>query len=341
METLDFTSGNSFDETTLDLQEDEFEDYSKFQEFVREKYFYVDNNSKEKEYFVGSNIKAVHWGQLKLFLSEFFVFIYHLDDDVKDVLYIGAANGSHIVVLSDLFPDITFHLYDSGTFDKRLYKLKNIKIIKKYFSNEELEKWKKINKKIFLISDIRSLNYSSHSMKVNKTIENENSVWGDMKLQEKWVEALNPAVSLLKFRLPFAYDFELKKGKTRKYLDGKVCFQVYNKPTSSETRLLIKKGISYKNWDILEYERKLFYHNSVTRNKIKFINPINGKKEEIYPEMGLFNDFDSTYFTVLVIDFLRKKDEDLSLKNVKKFLNKIINNINPWNVNLNHRRAGF
>ena len=42
METLDFTSGNSFDETTLDLQEDEFEDYSKFQEFVG-----VVNNSQK------------------------------------------------------------------------------------------------------------------------------------------------------------------------------------------------------------------------------------------------------------------------------------------------------
>jgi hypothetical protein len=342
MVDLDFSQGNSFDELLLDLDENKNEDYSKYIEFIKEKYFYLDENSGEKDYTPSAKLKNVHWGQLKLFLSEFFVFIYDLEEDVRDILYIGAANGSHIKVLAEFFKEYTFHLYDSGTFYPGLYKIKNIKIYKKYFSNTDLENWKKINKKIFLISDIRTLTYhtTNYSKGDHDTKKNEDTVWGDMKLQEKWVEQLNPSVALLKFRLPFAYDFALKKGKFKKYLDGRVCFQVYQKPSSSETRLLVK-GVSYKDWDILEYEKKCFYHNSVMRNKFKFLNPINGKKEEIFPEKGLFNDYDSTYFTVLVIDFIKKIKQTPTEKNVKKLINYIIENCTPGDISLNYKRAGF
>lgn len=340
MSQFDFTRGNSFDLEKLNLQGADKENYEKYVEFEREKNFYLTQHSGEMEYDVTSILNNIHWGQLKLFLSEFFAIIHHMDEDVKNILYVGGANGSHIFVLAELFEDLNFHLYDTERFDKRLYRLKNVKIYKKYFDDKELQIWKKKGK-IFFISDIRTLTYDPGTQTDEVRIKNEESVWNDMKLQESWIKKLRPSLSLIKFRLPFAYDFILKEGRTRNYLNGDVCFQVYNKPTSSETRLLVK-DVSFKDWDIVEYERKMYYHNCVTRNKRKFLNPFNSRPVEIYPSKGLFNDFDSTYFTILVMDFIRNYTPDEPTeKNTKIYLNRILNNITARKIDLNSKRAGF
>ncbi len=340
MTSIDFTEGNSFNLEKLDLRCSDKENYEKYIEFERDNNFYLSTHSGEMEYDVTSVLNNVHWGQLKLFLSEFFAIIHHMDEDVKNILYVGGANGSHVYVLSELFEDLNFHLYDSERFDKRLYGVKNVRIYKKYFDDKELERWKKRGK-IFFISDIRTLTYDPGTQTDEVRVKNEESVWNDMKLQESWIKKLRPSLSLIKFRLPFAYDFVLKEGRVRNYLNGDVCFQVYNKPTSSETRLLVK-DISFKDWDIVEYERKLYYHNCITRNKRKFLNPFNSTSKEIYPSRGLFNDFDSTYFTVLVMDFVRKyTDEDPTEKNTKSILDFILDNITSRKIDLNSKRAGF
>ena len=340
MTSFDFSGGNSFDLEKLNLQGSDREDYEKYIEFDRDSNFYLNDHSGEMEYDITSILNNIHWGQLKLFLSEFFAIIHHLDDDVKNILYVGGANGSHIHVLADLFEDLSFHLYDSMRFDKRLYGMKNVRIYKKYFDDKELQRWKKRGK-IFFISDIRDCSYNPDTQTNEGRIKNEESVWNDMKLQESWIKDLRPSLSLIKFRLPYANEFNLREGRMRNYLNGDVCFQVYNKPTSSETRLLVK-DISFKDWDILDYERKLYYHNYITRNKRKFLNPLTSKPEEIYPEKGLFNDFDSTYFTILVMDFIRKyTDSEPTEENTKIIITDILKNISPREKNLNSKRAGF
>ena len=142
MTSLDFTGGNSFDLEKLQLQGSDKDDYEKYIEFEKDKNFYLNEHSREMDYDVTSILNNIHWGQLKLFLSEFFAIIHHLDEDVKNVLYVGGANGSHIYVLADLFEDLNFHLYDSMRFDRRLYGMKNVRIYKRYFDDKELEKWK-------------------------------------------------------------------------------------------------------------------------------------------------------------------------------------------------------
>ena len=144
----------------------------------------------------------------------------------------------------------------------------------------------------------------------------------------------------MKFRLPFAYDFVLEEGRERKYLDGKVCFQTYNKPTSSESRLLIQ-GLEERNWDIIDYERKMYYHNCVTRNKKKFLNPINNSKRGIYPTKGLFNDYDSTCLTVLVIEYIKRTSGNVTEREIKSKIDFILDNLSSRRLNLNFKRAGF
>ena len=146
MSDFDFSKGNSF-ESKIEKESKETEDFYDYKIFEKERYFYMDENTGELDYDPNSILKNIHWGQLKLFMSELFALTYHTDDDLKDFLYIGAAPGSHIYVLAEFFTDITFHLYDSRKFDQRLYKMKNIKINKRYFDEKDIKYWE--SKKIF------------------------------------------------------------------------------------------------------------------------------------------------------------------------------------------------
>ena len=344
---MDLSQGNSFPVDSLKIKR--YQQTSlKIKQFQKERYFYFQDNDKEIPYDYNKILVNVHWGQLKLFMSEFFTFIYHLnpeelssplgEDEKLHILYIGAAPGDHIYVLAQLFDDYHYHLYDTQKFDGRLGELSNVTIYPKYFDDIELEKWKKKDRCV-LISDIRTLSYNPGGFSKDSQRINEESVWSDMQLQQKWVEELNPHMSLLKFRLPFAYDFILKEGKTRKYLSGMVLRQVYNKPTSSETRLLVS-DLEKRDWDIVAYERKLAYHNDKVRTS-KFLNPINESERPVYKEKGLLNDFDSTYFGVLVMDFLTGMGEIANEENVRNIMDFIVDNMSSKKSNLLSKRAGF
>lgn len=295
--------------------------------FDKKLHYVIGDHTEEKIYKRGANLNNTHWGQLKLFTSELLFLTHYYDsDEISDLIYIGAASGEHLNVLSKLFPSLTFHLFDSGEFSKDLYNISNIVINNRYFDNSDIEEWK--NKKCILISDIRTLTYDSSKTNVDDMKSNEDIVWQDMQLQRTWVNEIKPLYSLLKFRLPYAEDFEIKKGKTRDYLDGIVYTQAFCKPSSSETRLCVfGKQITDRKWDILSYERKLFHHNSVIRSKHLFENPIDKEKRFIYPELGLYNDFDSVHLTNVVIDYMKKINITITKDTTKNILKFILDNI--------------
>ena len=217
-----------------------------------------------------------------------------------------------------------------------MYNISNIKINKRYFEQTDVDYWKK--HKCLLVSDIRTLTYDSSKTNIEDMKKNEDTVWSDMSLQRKWVEEIKPLYSLLKFRLPYAENFELDKGKTRNYLDGIVYTQAFCKSSSSETRLCVfGKQITGRDWDITSYERKLFHHNFVNRSKMLYENPIDKEKRFVYPELGLYNDFDSVYFTHVVIDYMKKINMNITKEGVRKLLKYILDNIKD-NVSLKEIR---
>lgn len=280
--------------------------------YDKKSYFTFGNGDGRTEY---KEVKNLHIGQLKLFLSEMQAIVYHIDiSKINNILYIGAAHGFHINLLSKLFPLMKFHLYDySKNWDKRLFLNKNIKIYNKYFGENELNEWKNFKENIFLISDIRSLNVEYND---NRYLLEQK----DMDLQKRWVEELKPCISLLKFKLPYISDV---KTNTKNYLDGELYRQIYQKQSSTETRLLVK-AITYRDWDLKIYEEMNAYHNQIIRKKYKFINPIDGTKKEIYPDKGLYNDYESTTFTIIVIDYLKKINKLVNEKNIKLLIDKIL-----------------
>ena len=216
--------------------------------------------SRKKKYVhmkVGKN--TLKHGQRKLLLTEieFITNEYNkLDKNNKILLYIGASAGIgsiHTYILARLFPEFEYHLYDDKEFYNKLYKLKNVKIFKRWFNDDDSKKYN--NKNVLLISDMRDPDIGNAKEKLNTTNSNK-IVYDDMNIQMKFYNDINPKSALLKFRLPW------KPGKTN-YLDGVIYYQLWQGLHSTETRLIPNGKI--KKYDNTAYEERLFYFNTETR----------------------------------------------------------------------------
>jgi hypothetical protein len=220
------------------------------------------------------------WGQRKLLMHEMFFLTMSLQSMQQHFstpqkitcIYVGAAPGTHIVYLLDLFPMINFKLYDARQFDPKLVRMSNDKYRNRlqlfsgsFFTNEtatELKQQRADDEQFLFISDIRSTSYDSGTGNEEKQKENDELMKNDMDMQLDWHLILKPYISSLKFRVPFIYQINDKF----RYLDGTLYFQCYTGPTSAETRLVTntQKMVEY---DIQQYEEVLFYHNVNMRDR--------------------------------------------------------------------------
>jgi hypothetical protein len=221
-----------------------------------EKYSDLVNRRKYKEESI-AKYKSKHIGQRKLYSSTlYFLTLYgHLSNTI---VYAGAAHGHNIGLLSLLFPNHVFHLYDPGVFKVKINK--NIKIYNQLFTQNDAAKY--TDKDILFMSDIR-------------VYPDESTILQDNKLQHEWVKIIRPIKSLLKFRLPFPdgkyFEENVLNGKCLySYFKGELLLQPWAPHHSTEMRLIVdKSNIDVDQlYDCIEIEEKLFYHNSETRNKL-------------------------------------------------------------------------
>jgi hypothetical protein len=228
------------------------------------KYDEIGNKLKYKPYDLNVNI---HWGQRKLFLSEvmFLNEYYNLYDKNKEKIFIyaGAAAGHHIILLSIMFPDIKFLLYDPAKF--AIKETQQIKIFNEYFTNDTAESLKKYENSLFC-SDVR------------REAKNE-IILEDMKLQSDWVKIIKPLASMLKFRVIYPKIQENNHPDNKYiYLDGELYMQQYAPIHSTEMRLISQKQkTNYKDteYDIYDIESTCFYFNNVVRQKYYYKHKYN------------------------------------------------------------------
>ena len=220
--------------------------------YFNNKIFFTLKNSSYKLNYQPRRQKAsttIHWGQLKLFLSTLQFLLYYAPKTKKvHIVYPGSACGINIYILTKMFPQCVWYLIDPSNFYPKLYNNSYIKHITNDFFTEKTAKYyKKLlkNKYVLFISDIRV----DTDEKIIR-LDNEN--------QKKWVEILQPEYAQLKFRIP-------RDDHNYEYFDGKIFIQFYPPATSTETRLVVKKGAGMKVYNLEEYEDKLYYHNQVTR----------------------------------------------------------------------------
>lgn len=290
-------------------------------EKFNEKMLYV--HEKDPQLTFDENLpplkENIKWGQLKLLVTEV-LFLSRYWNNIKysnpTVVYVGASPGNHIVHLSEMFPEITFECYDNRPFFKKLNNCQNVKIFNKYFEESDYSKY--LDKDIFLISDIRNLDYDH----TNNRESAEQMALEDMNIQKKWVLDLKPKLFSLKFRLP--YDNEINTTfSTIEYLDGDLMIQPWTSPTSSELRLIGTDKIKMKTYNFKEYNSIMFYKNIHMRQLI-YKNPFHATNEMIAPAIGLTNDMDTLITVFAAIDYCKLRDKTPIYKNVFPVLKQMI-----------------
>ena len=105
---------------------------------------FITDKSKQLPYIErpDSERSTLHWGQLKLFMSELW-FMMKYTKGAKSLVYAGAAPGNHIPFLAGLFPHIQFILYDPAPFCKGLTggRSKNVRCYNELFTENSVKKY--------------------------------------------------------------------------------------------------------------------------------------------------------------------------------------------------------
>lgn len=290
---------------------------------------------------------GVHWGQRKLLLSEieFFTLFWNPEEIPKPLcVYAGAAPSDHTPLLSEMFPEVTFHLYDPAPFG--IKETRKIKIFNEFFTDEVAAKYAGRNDVLF-ICDIRTADMQANNDAVTRKIrkmkkegkpvsdkliyklykeadvKTEQEIKRDMDAQMRWTQIINPEHALLKFRLPYCLDGE---DELVEYLDGFVFWQAWAPKKSTETRLKPvrdEKGeYSTRSWSALDYEQKCFHQNVKVRPEVKYKNLFRKEGELDPPE--LLNDFDSTLEFFILREYFKKNGITKNLECYTKNLSRII-----------------
>ena len=220
-----------------------------------------DSDAKLKWNSVNTNIEKrntsmQHNGQLKLALSEIFLLNKIKKDDdkwfndgkIKNILYIGAAPGTHIPFVMDMFPNTFWLLYDPAKFN--VIGNTNHKIFSKLFTEEDTsEIIKKLGNDFIFISDIR------HNNK-NKYVEEDEKLVNDM------LRVMKPRWFMIKRRGIWQKGFMYVP-------QGIEYYQPFKKYKSAETRIIGKgKNLKFVKVDNVDNESLLFYHNIINRQSI-------------------------------------------------------------------------
>lgn len=253
-------------------------------------------------------------GQLKLLISEI-LFLTKKSKPGNKVLYVGAAEGYHIAMLADMFPTLTFDLWDPSPFhvDKR----PTIKIFNKFFTDGDAQSYKSQGNNILFISDIRNLDIGS--AKRHYTQEKYNAIINEDQIRQfKWVQDINPICAFLKFKTLYG------PGKTE-YFNGKVYLQAYS-PLSIETRLMTCDYKDIIKYDNTEFDSKLAYFNCFIRGETAGLT----RWKKIMDKYKIRNMWDNNYAFYVISLYLDKmkgiKDDDektaQTFNNIIEFLRK-------------------
>ena len=236
--------------------------------------------------------RTLHWGQLKLMLTEveFLSLALQRYKELNDsrpihMIYAGAAPGHHIVYLSKLFPTIHFDLYDPNDF--AISETDKIKINVQFFTDVDASYWQQQSDRfVIFASDIRTEPATEENVRKN------------MEMQLAWWKVMNPEVAMFKFRLPWT------EGETE-YPEGDIYIQPYPGPTSTETRLIVYKNAAMKKYNHTKYEQQMFYHNTIAR--IKCYKTALGVKLDFMRD-GIDNCYDCASFITIIDNYLTAVD---------------------------------
>ncbi len=283
-------------------------------------------------------LTAPHWGQRKLgmVLLDFLIHYWDPKDVPKPVvLYVGAAPGDNIAFVSQLFPEVEWHLYDPREFtikegkDVSVFraedeissdKFKKINVYTGdvgFFTDKTAEEWKVINlksKSVFLVSDIRNVYEDQHDYYMREKTRAD-----DMDAQMKWLQIINPVRAHLKFVLPKPANGDIEvSAPFFRYMPGTVRIQLWLNPFSYETRFVPEDYYEEVDWDVQRYYEQLYDFNANRRRDKYVVVDSNGTEFRGIPKTSLLTDFDSSAEIYLWVRYLEKRGAVPDNKTIKK-----------------------
>ncbi len=247
--------------------------------------------------------KKLHWGQLKLLVEELVFLTMTRESKAKRVVYAGAAPGLSMPYLSEMFPDLTFDLFDPAMFF--IKSSERIQIFNRTFTDDDAKGYTE-TETIFL-SDIRSG-------------ESEKEIESDMNSQRRWVEIMKPKFSSLKFRLPF-------NNTTTKYLGGQLYIQAFAPVASTELRLVFS-DIAEKTYNNAEVEERMAYHNQVVRQASVERTSCGLQLNKIFDKIPFLN-FDFLLFAEALLDYRRSQNLPCSASDLQKDILRVLVLLSP------------
>ncbi|WIF30148.1 poly(A) polymerase subunit [Orf virus] len=251
-------------------------------------------------------------GQMKLLVCELvFLNRLHLHGmlDGSVIVYVGSAPGRHICCLHSHFQELgvslKWVLIDGRKHDPCLSGLRNVTTVTRFADEAYLRELRGElrRSKIVLISDIRSNRVDTEPTTAD--------LLRDYALQNTMVSVLKPVASSLKWRCPFPDSWE----KDFYVPCGKEMLQPFAPLFSAEMRLLTVYSETRPKLrlitlsDAVNYEKRMFYLNSVVRQRV-ILN-------FDYPnqEYDFFHMFCLLSSVVCSCEFKSPKEKVLSLQN--------------------------
>lgn len=257
---------------------------------------------------VEQNTKTIYRydGQAKLYWAHlsFLTWVRDSNPNMTDitVVYVGAAPGNSIPLLSNLFKTQIkkWILYDKAPFNKQVNKVDNIQIKKEFFTDDIAKSYKDV-KNVVLMFDHRISDTS------------DKAIVKDINSTRRWIKLVDPIYAWVKFRLPWK---SVDGKSTVTGPRGEIHLQPFTKQFSAETRVwLDKKDITdaingkEHQYDIRAYEESLFARN-------KYMRWTDFYKHDIQVE-GI----DHTQDSIFVIDTAKRYLKSNKKKDVEEFIN--------------------
>lgn len=259
----------------------------------------------------GTKTMTCHAGQLKLFYSEL-LFLTKYAEPGDKVVYVGAAEGYHTNIIAELFPKLTFDLYDLRKFhiDNKWIKSGQITLFHEYFTDTHAQAYAETNERILFICDMRDLEMGKYKS-AEQIAESDLIVMEDMQLQMKWCQMIKPAKAYLKFRLPY----EIPKIE---YLSGTIYLQPYIK-LSTEARLCTSDYDTIIEYDTKKFDEMLAWHNAHNRCHSKGYSDY----EPITRKYNIVNNWDNCFALMILGNYLKKFRNKSTVDDIGKLFLKV------------------
>lgn len=202
-------------------------------------------------------------GQLKLILCEiaFIEWAKSRGNKCTPFQVCGGAPGTHYDVLSQMYPEITFVLYDLRPFHDTLRRRPNVTLKQKYVTRETVAS--EFDSSGLFVSDIRTLELAESKKNIVKGDDTSHVLYDsliarDMYDQLSFFNISKCEHAMLKFKVPERMSFS--------YVEGTLWIQPFI--NTNELRLVTSRNATYRVYDGHEIDMQCQLVNNYWRYSI-------------------------------------------------------------------------